>query len=86
MSFGQWRQWARLTQALEWLATGQAVKHVALSLGYDSVSAFIKAFRLALGTTPSAYFGTGRRNASARDAEAVPDLSPSTLSGELDAL
>ena len=65
MSFGQWRQWARLTQALEWLATGQAVKHVALSLGYDSVSAFIKAFRLALGTTPAAYFGAMRRaNAS----------------------
>ncbi len=86
MSFGQWRQWARLTQALEWLATGQAVKHVALSLGYDSVSAFIKAFRLALGTTPSAYFGAGRRNAAARDAEPVPELSPTQLSGELDAL
>jgi len=60
MSFGQWRQWARLTQALEWLATGQAVKHVALSLGYDSVSAFIKVFRQVLGTTPAAYFNPRR--------------------------
>ncbi len=62
MSFAQWRQWARLTQALEWLATGRAVKDVALSLGYDSVSAFIKTFRQTLGTTPSAYFQTQQRH------------------------
>ena len=61
MSFAQWRQWARLTQALEWLATGRAVKDVALSLGYDSVSAFIKTFRQALGATPSAYFQAQQR-------------------------
>ncbi len=86
MSFGQWRQWARLTQALEWLATGQAVKHVALSLGYDSVSAFIKAFRVALGTTPAAYFGAARRNsAAAQLAVAQSELEP-TLAGDLDAL
>ena len=60
MTFAQWRQWARLTQALEWLATGQSVKHVALSLGYDSVSAFIKVFRQVLGTTPAAYFNPRR--------------------------
>lgn len=60
MTFAQWRQWARLTQALEWLATGQSVKHVALSLGYDSVSAFIKVFRRVLGTTPAAYFNPRR--------------------------
>ncbi len=56
MTWAQWRRWARLTQALEWLATGRAVKHVALSLGYDSVSAFIKVFRETLGATPAAYF------------------------------
>ncbi|MGE0072490.1 MAG: AraC family transcriptional regulator [Thiomonas sp.] len=61
MSFAQWRQWARLTRALEWLATGRAVKDVALSLGYDSVSAFIKIFRQALGSTPTAYFQTKQR-------------------------
>ncbi|OYV40032.1 MAG: AraC family transcriptional regulator [Thiomonas sp. 20-64-5] len=65
MSFAQWRQWARLTQALEWLATGRAVKDVALSLGYDSVSAFIKAFRLALGSTPAAYFQSQQRGPAA---------------------
>jgi AraC-like DNA-binding protein len=60
MSFAQWRQWARLTQALEWLATGRAVKDVALSLGYSSVSAFIKTFRQALGSTPAAYLHAQR--------------------------
>ncbi|OIQ70575.1 HTH-type transcriptional repressor of iron protein A [mine drainage metagenome] len=60
MTFAQWRQWARLTQALEWLATGRAVKDVALSLGYDSVSAFIKVFRQALGATPATYFNRPR--------------------------
>jgi AraC-like DNA-binding protein len=84
MSFAQWRQWARLTQALEWLATGRAVKDVALSLGYDSVSAFIKAFRLTLGTTPAAYFqslqrdtATSRRGAATVPVE-EPDIATST--------
>ncbi|NNM65139.1 MAG: helix-turn-helix transcriptional regulator [Burkholderiales bacterium] len=67
MTFAQWRQWARLTQALEWLATGLAVKHVALSLGYDSVSAFIKVFRQTLGTTPAAYFQNRGGLRDARD-------------------
>ena len=78
MSFAQWRQWARLTQALEWLATGRAVKDVALSLGYDSVSAFIKTFRQALGTTPSAYFQSQQRHpplqAASSTAEPVASL------------
>lgn len=74
MSFAQWRQWARLTQALEWLATGRAVKDVALSLGYDSVSAFIKAFRQALGSTPAAYFQSQHRDSATnrRGPDAVP--------------
>ncbi len=85
MSFGQWRQWARLTQALEWLATGQAVKHVALSLGYDSVSAFIKAFRVALGTTPAAYFGAARRNTAQSSAPVAQSELEPTLAGDIDA-
>jgi AraC-like DNA-binding protein len=70
MTYAQWRRWARLTQALEWLATGRAVKHVALSLGYDSVSAFIKVFRETLGTTPAAYFQS-RNPERARDRAAA---------------
>ncbi|MGA8031520.1 MAG: AraC family transcriptional regulator [Casimicrobiaceae bacterium] len=70
MTYAQWRRWARLTQALEWLATGRAVKHVALSLGYDSVSAFIKVFRETLGATPAAYFQS-RNPERARDRAAA---------------
>jgi AraC-like DNA-binding protein len=80
MSFAQWRQWARLTQAMEWLATGRAVKDVALSLGYDSVSAFIKAFRLALGSTPAAYFQSQQRDAAVnRHAPAAAPLEESAI-------
>ena len=86
MSFGQWRRWARLTQALEWLATGQAVKHVALSLGYDSVSAFIKSFRLALGTTPAAYFGAMTRTNPARGAAVAQSPLSTPSPGDNDAL
>ena len=55
-SFSEWRQRARLLQAIEWLAAGRAVTVVALDLGYDNVSAFIAMFRRALGTTPGRYF------------------------------
>ncbi|MGC9163340.1 MAG: helix-turn-helix domain-containing protein [Thiomonas sp.] len=71
MSFAQWRHWARLTRALEWLATGRTVKDVALSLGYRSVSAFIKAFRQTLGSTPAAYLQTQR----ARQRTSEPDIA-----------
>ena len=39
------------------LAQRQPVTAVALDLGYDSPSAFIHAFRRALGKTPRSYFG-----------------------------
>jgi len=55
-SFGQWRQQARLLAAMVMLAEGRAVVDVALSLGYDSQSAFIAMFRRATGTTPAQYF------------------------------
>ena len=55
MSFGRWRQQARLLHALRLLATGETVTAVALDAGYDSTSAFISMFKKALGTTPSRY-------------------------------
>lgn len=58
MTFGQWRQQARLLAALSRLAEGQAVGTVALDLGYDSQSAFITMFRRTLGTTPKRYFAS----------------------------
>ncbi len=60
VTFGAWRQQARLLAALELLAEGNAVTTVALDLGYDSPSAFIAMFRRALGTTPSRYFDASR--------------------------
>src|SRR3569833_2264756 len=56
MTFGQWRQQARLLRALELLATGEKVIHVALALGYDSPSAFATMFRKQFGQTPSQFF------------------------------
>jgi AraC-like DNA-binding protein len=56
MSFGRWRQQARLFAALEMLAQSKSVTEVAVVVGYDSVSAFIEMFRTMLGTTPQAYF------------------------------
>jgi transcriptional regulator GlxA family with amidase domain len=61
MTFGRWRQQARLFAALEMLAQKKSVTEVALAVGYDSVSAFIEMFRTMLGTTPQAYF-RGRRS------------------------
>jgi AraC-like DNA-binding protein len=59
MSFGRWRQQARLFAALEMLAQRKSVTEVALAVGYDSVSAFIEMFRTMLGATPQAYFRGG---------------------------
>jgi AraC-like DNA-binding protein len=56
MSFGRWRQQARLFAALEMLAQRKSVTEAAIAVGYDSVSAFIEMFRTMLGTTPQAYF------------------------------
>lgn len=59
LSFGQWRQQARLLAALRLLASGEKVTSVAMDLGYDSPSAFTSMFRKALGVPPSRYFGEG---------------------------
>ncbi|QNP47247.1 AraC family transcriptional regulator [Diaphorobacter aerolatus] len=56
MTFGQWRQQARLLRALELLASGQKVIDVALALGYESPSAFATMFKKQFGQTPSQFF------------------------------
>lgn len=56
MTFGQWRQQARLLEALRRLANGQPVTTIALDLGYENQSAFIAMFRKATGVTPGRYF------------------------------
>ncbi|MCH8618191.1 helix-turn-helix transcriptional regulator [Undibacterium sp. TS12] len=57
-SFAQWRQQARLTQALERLAQGEPVANVAESLGYATPSNFIAMFRRNFGDSPAHYFAS----------------------------
>jgi AraC-like DNA-binding protein len=56
MTFGQWRQQARLLEALSRLALKHPIAHIAQDLGYASQSAFSVMFRKALGITPGKYF------------------------------
>jgi AraC-like DNA-binding protein len=56
MTFGQWRQQARLLLALERIAVGEKIIDVAGELGYDSPSAFTAMFKKQFGKTPSKFF------------------------------
>jgi AraC-like DNA-binding protein len=56
VSFGHWRQQARMLAALAMLAEGRSVLDVAFECGYNSPSAFSAMFRRSLGCSPSAYF------------------------------
>lgn len=55
LSFGVWRQQARLAEALARLAQGEGVAAAARAAGYGSPSAFTAMFRRALGETPQRY-------------------------------
>lgn len=52
MSFGMWRQKARLLDSIRLLAEGRSVTDTALDCGYSGVSAFIAAFKATFGYTP----------------------------------
>jgi len=52
MTFRTWRQRMRLVSALPALERGERVTDVALACGYDSLSAFIAAFRTLFGLSP----------------------------------
>lgn len=56
LTFRAWRQRLRLLGALAPLEQGERVTDVALGCGYDSVSAFIAAFRQHFGATPGEFF------------------------------
>lgn len=62
MTFGKWRQQLRLMEAMRLLGEGAKVTHAALEAGYSTPSAFIAAFRKALGTTPTLYFKVSAKN------------------------
>ncbi|WET78223.1 helix-turn-helix transcriptional regulator [Amycolatopsis sp. QT-25] len=55
-TFGAWRVQARLRAALPLLAAGMPLTAVSRRIGYSSPSAFVDAFRRAVGVTPGAYF------------------------------
>ena len=52
MSFGLWRQKARLLESVRVLAERGSVTDAALDSGYSSVSAYIAAFKQTFGCTP----------------------------------
>jgi len=58
LSLEVWRQKARMIHAVALLSGGQSVTATALDCGYDSLSAFITAFRRQFGVTPGRYRGT----------------------------
>jgi AraC-like DNA-binding protein/quercetin dioxygenase-like cupin family protein len=55
LSFGAWRQQARVLEAMGRLGGGAPVTQVALDLGYESVSAFSAMFHRATGGSPSQF-------------------------------
>jgi AraC-like DNA-binding protein len=55
MTFGQWRLRMRILRAGEMIMTGSSVTDAAVAVGYDSVSAFSKTFRLIYGQLPSQF-------------------------------
>ena len=58
LSFGAWRQRARLLHAMALLADGVSVTQAGFAVGYTSTSAFVAAFRRAAGVTPGKYVRT----------------------------
>jgi AraC-like DNA-binding protein len=57
LSFRQWRQRSRLLFSLSLLEQGERVTDVAIACGYESMSAFIAAFKEQMGITPKELFG-----------------------------
>jgi AraC-like DNA-binding protein len=55
MSFGRWRKQLSVVLAVQWLADGTPMQHVAADLGYESVPSFVTMFRKVLGTSPARY-------------------------------
>lgn len=56
--FGRWRAQLRLSASLVDLAAGTPVSTAARTVGYESTSAFVAAFRRETGVTPAVYFKT----------------------------
>lgn len=55
MTFREFRRQIRVLVAIEMLAGGQSVTNVALDVGFETSSAFIKAFKTVTGLTPKQF-------------------------------
>jgi len=62
MTFGRWRQQARLLRALELIASGAKIIDVAMALGYESPGAFATMFKKQFGLAPSQFFEVSESN------------------------
>ncbi|WP_327119383.1 helix-turn-helix transcriptional regulator [Nocardia sp. NBC_01730] len=56
ISFGQWRTQIRLAASLPLLAAGLPIARIAGRVGYATPSAYVAAFRRAVGVSPGRYF------------------------------
>jgi AraC-like DNA-binding protein len=56
MTFGQWRTQIRLAASLPLLAARMPVARIAERVGYTTASAYVAAFRRAVGVSPGRYF------------------------------
>ncbi|HAT2780892.1 helix-turn-helix transcriptional regulator [Citrobacter koseri] len=56
LTFGQWKQKAKVILSLEYLLRGEPVSLVAQLAGYENVSAFIAVFRRFMGMTPGQFY------------------------------
>jgi len=76
LSFGRWRQHARLLRAVEMLARGERIIDIALEVGYRSSTAFSTMFQRQFGSSPSAFFSD--RSAAVRDSD-KPGIEPTAV-------
>jgi AraC-like DNA-binding protein len=56
LPFARWRALIRLHRAMHALGSREPINEVARSVGYESASAFVAAFRRETGITPARYF------------------------------
>ncbi|MQA57001.1 AraC family transcriptional regulator [Pseudomonas piscis] len=61
LSFGRWQRQLHILLGLKQLGRGDSVERVALTLGYDSASAFIRMFKKAVGQPPGRFFAERRQ-------------------------
>lgn len=63
LPFARWRALVRLQRSMEILGSNVPVAEVARTVGYESTSAFVAAFRRETGVTPAKYFHATERSA-----------------------